>query len=82
MTKHKRIKVLVTAVFALSATAVLLITGAARAQQQQGPSSFTPVIEEPFEVVRTRDKAAKARVMAEHQRLLDERYDLDRKSVV
>src|SRR5688572_10003363 len=79
MTKHKRIKVLVTAVFALSATAVLLITGAARAQQQQGPSSFTPVIEEPFEVVRTRDKAAKARVMAEHQRLLDERYDLRRR---
>ena len=79
MTKHKRIKFLLAAVFALSATAVFLITAAARAQQQQRPSSFTPVIEEPFEVVRARDKAAKARVMAEHQRLLDERYDLRRR---
>src|SRR5688572_25407633 len=79
MTKHKRIKVLVTAVFALSATAVLLITGAARAQQQQRPSSFTPVVEEPFEVVRARDKAQKSRVMAAHQRLLEERYDLRRR---
>lgn len=43
------------------------------------PSSFSPVIEEPFDVVRARDKAAKARVMAAHQQLLDERYDLRRR---
>lgn len=66
-------------VCALSVTAVLLITDAARAQQQQRPSSFSPVIEEPFEVVRARDKAAKAGVMAAHQRLLEERYNLSRR---
>src|SRR5258705_13225072 len=38
-----------------------------------------PVMEERFEVVRARDKAAKAGVMAAHQRLLDERYDLTRR---
>src|SRR5947209_13728912 len=37
-----------------------------------------PIIEEPFDVVRARDKAAKARVMAEHQKLLESRYDLRR----
>ena len=79
MTKPKRIKVLLIAVCGLSATAALLVTNAARAQQQQRPSSFSPVIEEPFDVVRTRDKANKARVMAAHQRLLDERYDLSRR---
>ena len=63
----------------LSLAALVLVTNAARAQQQQRPSSFSPVIEEPFEVVRARDKANKARVMAEHQRLLDERYDLSRR---
>ena len=30
-------------------------------------------------MVRARDKAAKPRVMAEHQRLLEERYDLSRR---
>lgn len=79
MTKPKRIRVLVATVCALSVTAVLLITDAARAQQQQRPSSFSPVIEEPFEVVRARDKAAKAGVMAAHQRLLEERYNLSRR---
>ena len=74
-----RIKILVAAVCMLSIAALVLVTNAARAQQQQRPSSFSPVIEEPFEVVRARDKANKARVMAEHQRLLDERYDLSRR---
>ena len=62
----------------LSISAVLLVSNAARAQQQR-PSSFSPVIEEPFDVVRARDKANKARVMAEHQRLLEARYDLSRR---
>jgi cytochrome c peroxidase len=58
----------------------MLVTRSVRAQKQQDqkPSSFMPVIEEPFEVVRARDKAAKAGVMAAHQRLLEERYDLRR----
>ena len=69
---------LVFAVSVLSVIAALLVTTAARAQQQR-PSSFTPVIEEPFDVVHARDKAAKPRVMAAHQRLLEERYDLSRR---
>lgn len=78
MRKPKRIKVLLATIFVLSATAVLVITDAARAQQQR-PSSFSPVIEEPFDVVRARDKAAKAEVMAAQQRLLEQRYDLSRR---
>src|SRR6185295_13292125 len=50
-----------------------------RAQKQEPrPSSFTPVIEEPFDVVRARDKAARARVNAAAQKLLEQRYDLRR----
>ena len=79
MKTDKHIRVLITAVCLLSVAVILLLSGAARAQQQQRPSSFTPVIEEPFDVVRARDKAAKARVTAEHQRLLEERYDLSRR---
>jgi cytochrome c peroxidase len=78
MRKPKRIKVLLATIFVLSATAVLVITDAARAQQQR-PSSFSPVIEEPFDVVRARDKVAKAEVMAAQQRLLEQRYDLSRR---
>src|SRR5258705_4008427 len=79
MPTRKRMKVLATLVLLLTATAVVVITQGTSAQQQQRPSSYMPVIEEPFEVVRTRDKAAKAGVMAAHQRLLDERYDLTRR---
>ncbi|HEX7330739.1 MAG TPA: hypothetical protein VF290_04520 [Pyrinomonadaceae bacterium] len=73
-----KLRVLVATISALSVTAILIVTEAARAQQQR-PSSFSPVIEEPFETVRARDKAAKPRVMAEHQRLLEARYDLSRR---
>jgi cytochrome c peroxidase len=76
--KTRRTRILLCLVFILSVTAVLLIAQGAGAQQQR-PSSFTPIIEEPFDVVRTRDKAAKAGVMAAHQRLLDQRYDLRRR---
>ena len=79
MTKPKGMKILVAAVLVLSVTAISLITDAAFAQQQQRPSSFSPVIEEPFDVVLARDKAAKAGVMAAHQRLLEARYDLSRR---
>jgi len=46
--------------------------------QKQTPSSFSPSIEEPFSVVLARDRAAKSRVMAAHQKLMEERYDLAR----
>jgi cytochrome c peroxidase len=82
-----RIKLVVVVAFAV-AIAASLLTGPPRAGAQSGsqqpkpeakpPSSYMPVIEEPFDAVRARDKAAKARVMAEHQKLLDERYDLRR----
>src|SRR5687767_15354194 len=78
MKTTRRLKVLLIAVFVLSTAAVLIVTDAARAQQQR-PSSFSPVIEEPFDVVRARDKAAKAGVAAAHQRLLEARYDLTRR---
>src|SRR5688572_13573403 len=76
--KGKRLKVLFATVCVLTLTAVLLVSNAARAQQQR-QSSFTPVIEEPFDVVRARDKAVKLRIMAAHQRLLEERYNLARR---
>ncbi len=80
MNNPKRLRVLLAAILVLSTAAILIVTDAARAQQQQQrPSSFTPVIEEPFEVVRARDKANKARVAAAHQQLLEVRYDLSRR---
>ncbi|HET9528314.1 MAG TPA: hypothetical protein VFO99_19215, partial [Pyrinomonadaceae bacterium] len=78
MNNPRRLKVLLAAICVLGAAAILIVTDAARAQQQR-PSSFSPVIEEPFDVVRARDKAGKAAVAAAHQRLLDERYDLTRR---
>lgn len=78
MKQAKRLKVLFASVCVLSVAAVFLVSTAARAQQQR-PSSFSPVVEEPFDVVRARDKAAKPRVMAAHQRLLEARYDLSRR---
>jgi cytochrome c peroxidase len=78
MAQAKRTRVLVKVVCFLCVAAILIVNEGARAQQQR-PSSFSPVIEEPFDVVRARDKAAKPRVMAEHQRLLEERYDLSRR---
>ncbi len=76
-TKSRRIKFLLCLALLLSVVAILLVTQGADAQQR--PSSFSPVVEEPFDVVRARDKAAKAGVMAAHQRVLEERYDLSRR---
>jgi cytochrome c peroxidase len=78
MAGQNRVRVLVTLVVMLSVVALLLVTTGVRAQQQR-PSSFSPVIEEPFDVVRARDKANKSRVMAESQRRLEERFDLSRR---
>jgi cytochrome c peroxidase len=63
----------------LAVIAAMLVTQHAGAQRQNPPSSFSPVIEEPFDVVRARDKAAKAGVNAAAQRLLESRYDLQRR---
>lgn len=47
--------------------------------QQKRESSYSPVIEEPFEKVMAQDKAQKAAVMKRHMDLLNGRYDLSRK---
>lgn len=85
MITSKRIKIIATLAFAAVFVAALLIgphvlAGSnlpAPGGQQQ--SSYSPVVEEPFAVVLKRDKAAKAHVMAEHQKLLEARYDLSRR---
>ena len=75
-----RTKTLMAFTILLAMVAAMLVTRQVGAQKQQDPkpSSYTSVIEEPFDVVRTRDKAAKAGVMTAHQNLLEERYDLTR----
>ena len=78
MTKSKHSKGLLTIALGLSIVAAMLVTSGVRAQKQEKPSSFSPVIEEPFEVVRARDRAARARLNAAAQKLLEQRYDLRR----
>src|SRR5215208_4998433 len=76
------IKVLVATAFFAASVSFLFISPPASAQdrnEKKSPSSFSPVIEEPFSVVLARDKAAKARVMSAHQKLLEARYDLSRR---
>lgn len=76
-----RLKIVVVVLFALGFGAVVF-TGfntEAQTQQPQRESSFSPVVEEPFDVVMKRDKAAKASVMAAHMKMLQERYDLSRR---
>lgn len=73
---NSRTKLLVMLVFVVLGAAAVFVSPRARAQQQ---SSFGPTVEEPFAAVLKRDKAAKARVMADHQKLLDARYDLTRR---
>ena len=83
MKNKARMKFLVVLTFALALTASLVVAthvGAQeRAKPKPPPSSFMPVIEEPFDVVMKRDKAAKASVMAAALRRLEERYDLTRR---
>src|SRR6266446_5543154 len=81
MATTKRTRILMTFTILLAMVAGTLVTRQVRAQKQQEPkpSSFTPVVEEPFDLVRARDKAAKAAVMAAHRKLLEERYDLTRR---
>jgi cytochrome c peroxidase len=87
MNKITRIKLLIGLILVAVFLASSLIgprTGAQSRSQQptqedQKQSSFSPVVEEPFDVVRARDKANKSRVMAAHMKLLEERYDLRRR---
>src|SRR5258705_4122581 len=77
MTISKRTRMLVILVFIVMGAVTMFVSPQARVQQQQ--SSFGAVVEEPFAVVLKRDKEAKPRVMAEHQRLIEARYDLSRR---
>lgn len=74
MTIRLRLKLTVT--FLLSAAFIAAFFFGAPSTAQQRESSYAPVNEEPFDVVRARDKAAKAGIMAAHMKLLAERYDL------
>jgi len=76
-----RIKLVFVSIFVIVFGWIFFTDWTSLAQQKQPdrPSSFMPVIEESFDVVRARDKANKSRVAAEHQRLLDQRYDLARR---
>ncbi len=85
MKTSTRIKLLAGIAVTLALAASLLVatkTGAqdrAKPPKDTPPTSYMPVIEEPFEVVRARDKANKPRVMAAAMRLLESRYDLTRR---
>lgn len=74
-----RMRLLMMLALGLTIVAVLMVAERVRAQKQDPPSSFSPVIEEPFDVVRARDKAAKSRVNAAAQKLLEQRYNLSRR---
>ncbi len=77
MKTSRQLRVMVVLAFTLTLIAAMLVTRQAGAQKRE--SSYMPVVEEPFEVVRARDKAAKSRVNAAAQKLLAERYDLTRR---
>lgn len=84
MHANTRLKMFVSFVFvALFAAALAWEPGAGAQDRTKGEaarqSSFTPVVEEPFEVVLKRDKANRPRVMAAARKLLEERYDLTRR---
>src|ERR1700730_6895688 len=84
MKSPARIKLLAGIAVTLGLAASLLVATKADAQDKSKPpkdpppTSYMPVIEEPFDVVMRRDKANKARVMAAAMRLLESRYDLTR----
>ncbi len=83
MKTSRRIQLVLVAVLATICVSLILVSPHTVAQQPQSsapqPSSYMSVNEEPFDVVRARDKANKAGVMAAQQRLLEERYNLTRR---
>ncbi|HHT9126927.1 MAG TPA: cytochrome B6 [Candidatus Brocadiia bacterium] len=58
---------------------LLVISAAFSFAQEKSESSYSPVIEEPFDKVMAQDKAQKDAVMKRHMDLLNERYDLSKK---
>ena len=80
MSTGRQLKLLVILLFVIAPAALMFAGSQASANfGAQQPTSFGPVVEEPFAVVLKRDKQAKLRVMAEHQKLLEARYDLSRR---
>jgi cytochrome c peroxidase len=87
MNVSRSAKTLTLAAFVAAFASLPFISPGASAQdrnekkgsRQQPRTSFSPVVEEPFAVVLARDRAAKPRVMSEHQKLLEARYDLSRR---
>jgi cytochrome c peroxidase len=82
MYSASRLKLLVLAAF-VAMTAFFYFGGTHSGAQQKPPgdrppSVYMPVIEEPFDVVRARDKAKKARVAAAHMKYLESRFDLSK----
>ncbi len=63
----------------LSGTFFLVMSASYSSAQEKRGSSYTSVIEEPFDKVMAHDKAQKADVMKRHKNLLNERYDLSQK---
>src|SRR5260370_40675096 len=83
MKTSRRVQLVLVAVLALTCVSLILVSPHTVAQKPQPsaqqPSSYMSVNEEPFDVVRARDKANKAGVMAAQQKLLEERYNLSRR---
>src|SRR5258707_14262231 len=83
MKTSRRIQLVLVAVLAAICVSLILVSPHTVAQKPQPsaqqPSSYMSVNEEPFDVVRARDKANKAGVMAAQQKLLEERYNLSRR---
>src|SRR6266404_3858588 len=87
MKTSRRIQLALVAVLATIFASLILVgphTGAQSTSQQpqsdgQRQSSYMSVNEEPFDVVRARDKRNKAGVMAAHQKLLEDRYNLSQR---
>ncbi len=73
--KHARMKL----IWVLSVSGVLVISTLSCFGQQKRESSYSPVIEEPFDKVMAQDKAEKDAAMKRHMDLLNERYDLSKK---
>lgn len=63
----------------LSIIGVALMNRAAVSAGEKRESSYSPVIEEPFDKVMAQDKAQKPAVMKRHMDLLNERYDLKKR---
>jgi cytochrome c peroxidase len=59
-------------------TSALFLVAVSSFGQQKRESSYSPVIEEPFEKVMAQDKSQKAMVMKRQMDLLNDRYDLSR----